>query len=215
MKKLICLLIIFAALLTMAKPVSAQDSASEKDFRFTIKTNPLAALGGPFWVTIVPITGEYKILFETVVSEKSSLQFGAGYLGPSVLLNLDELSSDEGNVSGIKTSGFRVQGMFKYFLSRDLVAPEGFYCGPHISYASMTMKNKDVTTEKIDGTKLNINGIFGYQMITSGGFTLDLFTGLGFVSRKLTGTGEDWDQELFKDKASINVPFGFSFGYAF
>jgi hypothetical protein len=215
MKKAVFLLIAGLTLSIMSSPVFSQGSSTDKDFKFTIKTNPLAALGGPFWVVIVPITGEYKVLFEAAVSEKSSIQVGAGYLGPSVLLNLDELTSDEGDVSGIKTSGFRAQGMYKYFLSRDLSAPEGFYVGPHISYASAELKNKEDAANKIKASKLNINGIFGYQMITSGGFTLDIFTGMGFVKRDWDIAGEDWDQEIFKNKASINIPFGFSFGYAF
>jgi len=157
------------------------------------------------------------VLFETIVSEKSSVQLGVGFIGPSVLVNLDDLTSDEedAEISGIKTSGFRFQGWYKYFLSRDLSAPEGFYVGPHVSYASANIRNKNDEAQKIAATKLNINGVFGYQMITSGGFTLDIFTGLGFVSRKWEITGTDWDRDSFKDKASVSVPFGFSFGYAF
>jgi len=217
MKKAICFLIINLAFLVIAAPVSAQAATGEKDFKFTVKTNPLSALGGPFWMIIVPLTGEYKVLFETVVSEKSSIQVGAGYLGTSVLLNLDDLSGEEGEISGIKTSGFRVQGMYKFFISRDLSAPEGFYLGPHLSYAMAELKNKDNADENMKGKKLNINGVFGYQLITSGGFTLDIFTGMGFVSRKWEISGTNWDeeQEAFNDKASINVPFGFTFGYAF
>jgi len=218
MKKAICLLIAGLVLIMLASPVSAQNSGGNEDFRFTIKTNPLSALGGPFWLAIVPLTGEYKVLFEAVVSEKSSLQIGAGYIGPSVLLNLDDLINEEGEeISGIKTSGFRGQAMYKLFISRDLSAPEGFYFGPHISYATAELKNKSNSEESLKGTKLNINGVFGYQLITSGGFTLDIFTGMGFVSRKWEISGTNWDEEqdAFNDKASISVPLGFTFGYAF
>jgi len=218
MKKAMCLLLISMAFLLLASPVSAQETEGEKDYRFTIKTNPLSALGGPFWLVIMPLTGEYKVLFEAAVAEKSSIQFGVGYIGPSVLLNLDDLSDDEGEegeISGVRTSGFRVQGMYKYFISRDLSAPEGFYVGPHVSYATAQIKNKTEESNYIKGTKININGVFGYQLITSGGFTLDIYTGMGFVSRKYELTGTDWDQDTFKDRASVSVPFGFSFGYAF
>jgi hypothetical protein len=218
MKKAACLFLISLSFLFLASPVFAQDKGAETDYRFTIKTNPLSALGGPFWFAVIPLTGEYKVLFEAAVSEKSSFQIGAGYIGPSVLLNLDDLSNDEseeGTISGIKTNGFRVQGMYRFFISRDLSAPEGFYVGPHVSYATAQLKNKADETKYVKGTKLNINGVFGYQLITSGGFTLDIFTGMGFVSRKWEITGTDWDQDTFKDKASVSVPFGFSFGYAF
>jgi hypothetical protein len=218
MKKATFLLIISLAFLFLASPVFAQGTGGEKDYKFTIKTNPLSALGGPFWFAIVPLTGEYKVLFEAAVSEKSSVQIGVGYIGPSVLLNLDDLTNSEtgeGTISGIRTSGFRVQGMYRFFISRDLSAPEGFYVGPHISYATAQLTNKGDETKYVKGTKLNINGVFGYQLITSGGFTLDIFTGMGFVSRKWEVAGTDWDQDTFKDKSSVSVPFGFSFGYAF
>ncbi|HNR42525.1 MAG TPA: hypothetical protein PKL65_09850 [Bacteroidales bacterium] len=217
MKDLKVFLIPVLILLFTANNLSAQKSEGEKDFRFTIKTNPLSALGGPFWVIVVPLTGEYKAFFEAKVSEKTSIQVGAGYIGPSVLLNLDKITSQDESegIQGIKTGGFRVQGMFKYFLSRDLSAPEGFYIGPHASYASVEIKNKQNDVEKIKASKLNLNGIFGYQLITSGGFALDVYTGLGFVSRNWDLQGSDWDEDVFKNRIGVNVPFGFTFGYAF
>ncbi len=219
MKKNVSLLALVLIMLFSTSPSFGQDAAPEKDYKFTLKTNPLSALGGPFWVVVVPVTGEYKVLFEAAVSEKSSVQFGAGYLGPSILLNLDDLTSDEGDgeISGLKTSGFRVQGMYKFYISRDLKAPEGFYVGPHVSYAAAKIASKDNADDNIQATKLNINAVFGYQLITSGGFTLDIFTGMGFVSRKweFSGTDTDFDIEEFKDKASVSIPLGFTFGYAF
>lgn len=215
MKKLFMFLIPGLVLLLSVTTVTAQDSASDKDFRFTVKTNPLSALGGPFWIVVVPITGEYKVLFEAAVGKKSSLQFGAGYLGPSLLLNLDELSGDEGEISGVKTSGFRLQGMYKYFLSRDLSAPEGFYVGPHVSFATAEIKNKDNASDKLGASKVNVNLVAGYQLITKGGFALDIFTGMGFVSRKWDITGTDWYSDEIKDRSGVNIPFGVSFGYAF
>lgn len=220
MKKTSLLIIIGLALMLTAVPVSAQETGGEKEYRFTIKTNPLAALGGPFWVLgVIPVTGEYKLLFEAAVSEKTSFQIGAGYLGPSILINLDELTDEEGEISGIKTSGFRVQGMFKYFISRDLPAPEGFYLGPHVSYAAATIKNKSNVQDNLKASKLNVNAVIGYQLITSGGFTLDIFTGMGFVSRKwdlnTENTETDFDPGVFKNRVSASIPFGVSFGYAF
>lgn len=196
---------------------SAMAQTGDNSHRFVIKTNPLAALGGPFWVTIVPITGEYKILFEAKTMPKQSVTLGASYLGPSLLLNLDELTNEGEEVSGINTSGFRGQLMYKFFLSRDTEAPEGLYVGPHFSYAAASISSKDDSTNRINMTKLNFNGVIGYQLITNGGFALDIFTGLGVKSSKWTGEGES--EEIFdvpfQDRASASVAFGLSFGYAF
>ena len=215
MKKTKILFIIGFALLMIANPVLSQQASDAKEFKFTIKTNPLSALGGPFWVIIVPVTGEYKVLFEAAVSDKSSFQLGLGYLGPSALINLDDISSDPGSVSGINTNGFRVQGMYKIFVSRDLSAPEGFYLGPHLSYAQAKIENKSDASAYLSGKKFNVNGVIGYQMITAGGFTLDLYTGMGLVSRKWNVSGQDFDIEEFKDKTTISIPFSITFGYAF
>lgn len=217
MKKIKCLLVIAALSLAFSQGISAQDAAGSGDYRFTVKTNPLSALGGPFWVIVVPITGEYKALFEAAIGDKSSVQFGAGYIGPSLILNLDELSAEGGEITGIKTSGVRVNGMFKHFISRDLKAPEGFYIGPHVSFATATLKSKDDENDKISATKLNINAVIGYQLITSGGFTLDIFTGMGFASKnwEISSATSEFDTDVFKDKSSVGIPFGVTFGYAF
>jgi len=215
MKGLRNILLMIIIVLLGASSTMAQEGNTAQ--RFVIKTNPLAALGGPFWVTIIPVTGEYKLLFEAKTLPKQSVTLGASYLGPSLLLNLDELTSEGEDVSGINTAGFRGQLFYKFFLSRDTEAPEGLYVGPHFSYASATITSKDNSDDKVDMMKMNINGIIGYQLISSGGFALDIFTGLGVKSRKWTFSGDS--EEIFdvsiNNKASASVAFGFSFGYAF
>ena len=210
MKKLFNSLLVLIAAMIISSPAIAQD------YKMTVKTNPLSALGGPFWLVIVPITGEYKVFLETRTMEKQSLQIGLSYIGPSLLLNLDELTGDGEEISGVRTSGVRGQLMYKFFLSRDLSAPAGFYVAPHISYATAKISNRDNVNQYFKGTKMNINGLIGYQMITSGGFTLDLFTGMGFVDRKFeVSEGENPFEIDLKNKSSVNVTFGLSFGYAF
>jgi hypothetical protein len=216
MKKAMYILIAGFAFLFIASPGFSQEPAKTKDFKFTIKTNPLSALGGPFWVIVVPISGEYKILFETAVSKKVSLQVGASYIGPSVLINLNKIKFDTAHVSGISTNGFKFSGMLKFFLSRDLSAPKGFYVGPHISFASAKIASKDNSANYVNAQKLNINATIGYQLITTGGFTLDIFTGMGYVSRKWTFHGDSKGEfDLGGNRSGINVPLGLSFGYAF
>ena len=208
------LLIIIIVMLGASSTMAQEGNTSQ---RFVIKTNPLAALGGPFWVTIIPVTGEYKLLFEAKTLPKQSVTLGASYLGPSLLLNLDELTNEGEDVSGINTAGFRGQLFYKFFLSRDTEAPEGLYVGPHFSYASASITSKDNSDDKVDMMKMNINGIIGYQLISSGGFALDIFTGLGVKSRKWTFSGESEDifDVSINNKASASVAFGLSFGYAF
>lgn len=202
------LTVVLLLIIALSHPLKAQDT---KDYRFTIKTNPMAALGGPIWLVIVPITGEYKVLFEARTSNKQSVEVGASYLGPSLLLNLDEIADSTDKVN---TSGFRLQAAYKFFLTKGN-APDGFYVGPHISYATATIKNKDNPDDFIDATKINFNVLFGYQLITNGGFTLNIYTGLGYKLRDYDVPGEsDFNfDEVARNAPS--VPFGFTFGYAF
>lgn len=215
MKKLTYLLIIgFAAMFFSSKGYS-QDAAKQKDFKFTIKTNPLSALGGPLWVTIIPITAEYKVFFEAQTTKKQSVQIGLGYLGSSPLV---ASAGDFGGDTTIKSSGFHGQIWYKFFLTSDN-APAGFYIGPHFSYASAKLKNNLEPDNYFKATKLNINVVFGYQIISKGGFALDIYTGLGLKNKKYDtsnmGTNQALNDLNLDSKTGVSVPFAFSFGYAF
>jgi hypothetical protein len=216
MKKLMFILIIGFALLFIASPGFSQQANSEKDIRFTIKTNPLSALGGPLFVLwIVPITSEYKVYFEARTTVKQSVQIGLGYLGSSPLV---ASIGDIGGDTTVNSSGFRGQLWYKFFMTQDK-APAGFYIGPHVSYAFAKMKNSVDPDIYFGATKLNVECVFGYQVITKGGFALDIFTGLGLKHKTYDtshmGTSETFGDWELNDKFTVSVPFNFSFGYAF
>jgi hypothetical protein len=213
MKKLILLFVFFISLAFSTTNSIAQE---EKDFRFTVKTNPLAALAGPLYVAIIPITGEYKLLFEVKTFQKQSVELSVSYLTSSILLNLDNLSTGD-SVKGVRTSGARFQVAYKFFLTKDKPL-QGFYVGPHASYAFATIADKNNSDNYFKATKLNLNLITGYQLITKGGFTVNIYTGIGFKNRAYSFSNAS-AQRIFdftiKNPNTINVPFGFSFGYAF
>ncbi len=204
---------IVAALLIIIFSGSAL-SAQSDDYRFTVKTNPLNALAGPFWLIVVPLSGEYIALFEAKTFEKQSIQIGLSYVGPSPLLNLDDIVSTTGDVD-VRTSGFRFQLMNKFFISRDLQAPAGFYLAPHFSYASMKIVDRDDRDNNLGATRMNINATLGYQIITAGGFALDIYTGLGFLQTGFSLSGDLFEEDEFDKASRINVPLGFTFGFAF
>jgi hypothetical protein len=216
MKKAKLLLITGLAFLFTCSPALAQQQTGDKDFRFTIKTNPLSAMGGPLFVAwIVPLTAEYKVYLEAQTTQKQSIQLGLGYLGSSPLV---ASIADLGGDTSIVASGFRGQLWYKFFMTSDNV-PSGFYIGPHFSYATAKLKNSAEPQKFFKATKLNINVVIGYQIITKGGFALDIFTGLGLKKKsfdtsafELNQTFTDW--KLF-NKTTIGIPFGVSFGYAF
>ncbi len=119
MKKLKGLLIIVCAVLLLAPGTQLQAQDSDYTPTMVLKTNPMAALGGPFWVLIIPLTGEYKALFEIKTLPKQSVTIGASFLGPSLLLNMDDITSEGESLSGINTAGFRAQLWDKFYIGRD------------------------------------------------------------------------------------------------
>lgn len=214
MKKTIVLLIVGLALILMAPSGYSQD-ASAKDYRFTIKTNPLSALGGPIYVIVVPITSEYKLNFEARTFEKQSVQVSGAFLGSSPLISaIGSLDTD----TSIISRGLRVQLWYKFFLT-DEKAPNGFYVGPHFSYASAKVMNSEIRDKYVAATKLQAHVALGYQLITKGGFALDIFTGIGIKNKTYDfsnqGTDDFWEDFKFNNKFTVSIPFGFSFGYAF
>jgi hypothetical protein len=214
MKKLMYILIIGFAVLLIASPGYSQEASKAKDFKFTIKTNPFSALGGPLWAIIVPLTAEYKVYFEAKTTKSQSVQIGLGYLGSSpIFKSLGDLGGD----TTITSSGFHGQLWYKFFLTSDK-APGGFYIGPHFSYASAKIKSSIDASNYMKASKLNVHCAFGYQVITKGGFALDIYTGIGFKNRKYditVGSNNVFTDLDIKDKTTISVPLGFSFGYAF
>jgi hypothetical protein len=209
MKKLFFLLTVL-----LLVPLFVAQSQEARDYRFNFKTNPLAALGGPIYVTIVPVTGEYKLLFEARTAEHQSIEAGLSYLGPSLLLNMDELSEGD-SLEGVRTSGFRVQVAYKFFLTRDTKAPEGFYVGPHFSYARATVEARDREGDSFIASKTNLNLIFGYQLISNGGFVLNIYAGLGVKIRDYQFRDDTiFDFDPGNDVVP-NVALGFTFGFAF
>lgn len=212
----IALLAATAFMLLHPGAVKAQEEG--KDFRYVIKTNPLAASAGPLWVFIIPITGEYRVLFEAQTLKKQSVEFGASYLGPPVFANPQNWA--EGDTS-IRINGYRVQFKYKFFITKD-EAPAGFYIAPHFSYATAKLKSDKNANDYLKASKTNFDAVLGYQLITKGGFALDIYTGLGFKIRdyKLSENGsvidiDDLSEILGANKPKPAIVFGLNFGYAF
>lgn len=214
MKRIFILLALVSCLfINPLQKAQAQEAA--KDFRYTVKTNPLAVLGSPFWFIVIPVTGEYRVLFEAQTTPKQSLQIGLGYVGPSSLVNLEKLSD---SIASIGVSGFRGQLTYKFFVTKN-GAPEGLYLAPYVSYATVKIKSKANTANYLKGTKINYAGIIGYQLISDGGFCLDIYTGLGIKDRTWSVGAEafsqEWNADFLKGVSGVSVSFGFNFGYAF
>ena len=148
-----------------------------------IKTNPLAILWGS-----IPFTAEYRVMIELTSSKNQSNQVGISYLGKSPVLKLFEDTIQ--NLNLLIVRGFRFQAAHKFYINRpggplglsySEYAPHGFYISPHISYSSAKFSTKFFNSRDvfIKGTHLNINLLFGYQLITDF-WAFEIFAGLGY-----------------------------------
>ena len=219
MKKLAFLFVIGLVMVVSVNRSAAQDTSPEKDFRFTVKTNPLSVMGGPLYALwIIPLTNEYKVSFEAQTTSKQSVQIGLGYLGTSPLISTIQNMSDTDNDTTVNSGGFHGQLWYKFFLTGEN-APAGFYLGPHFSYAWAKMKSSIDNSQYVTASKMNIHVVMGYQIISKGGFALDIYTGLGVKKKTFETPGgemENWLDDLqLTNKFTVSVPLGFTFGYAF
>lgn len=192
---------------------------SQKKTRATFKTNPFAMLVGP-----VILTAEYRLSYETVLSENQSLQIGGSLLGKSFYLKMIEENDSAYKANNIRfvVSGYRFQLTYKYFPGDIDTAPAGWYIAPHFSYSSakFTTQQLNLYDEYIKAIYVNYNLIIGYQILISEKLALDMFCGLGYRDN---GWHEHYNQTNYPLDASefmlynghLKLILGFNAGVAF
>ena len=209
----------------------AQDKKSTNEFNHVLKTNVLGYLAG-----------QYQISYEKPLNEHFSVQLSAGFL----------TGNNSGSLGVRSYKGHRIGLILipeaRYYFKGN--APKGFYLGAFARYrsASNILDDQSFTAggTGIDqdlsrvrrATSIGGGVLIGYQLITKGGFTFDIFAGPQYKSRstKITydndalnvpSTVAGYDSkgdELFSskfgsidynDKAGMGLRFGFNIGFAF
>lgn len=203
--------------------------------RTVFKTNPTAILIG-----VIPgVTSEYRLLVEFPSAPLQSSQLGISYLGKSPFIRFVENMNAKKNPNAIflrmYISGFRLQGSYRFFInewmqrlgffSQTTYSPEGFYFSPHTSYSTVKITYKFANQYDVfyRVNHFNINLLAGWQIVMSGKYTVDIFTGIGYKENVWT--------EHFQNKVTTVTPpkgfdipgyfgpvkynFGVNFGYCF
>ncbi len=230
---------LFAGLLPASLTAQDQEDEEQKEgkeenapeHRIGIKTNPISMLGGPFWLWYIPVTGEYRLSAEVVITPNMSAEGSFSYLSRSPLINLEDYTDND--VTSFSTNGFRIQGLYKvYILSffTDHKAPKGLYAAPNLSFSRAlidgTFDDGSSSGEyayQLNKTEFGLT--VGYQLATEGGFTFDPFVRLNyklfnnFYEVQLPGeeqtffTSSDIDRVFFNDH--IGPVIGFNVGWFF
>jgi len=189
---------------------------------FIIKTNPLTMIGGS-----IPLTSEFRIVFESAISRNQSLQIGASYLGKSPILYYYEKNDSSYIKNNIKfvVYGFRIQLSYKFYITNKLFncyAPKGLYVSPLFSYSSANFTDKYNKTfnNYINATYINYNLIFGYQNTIKDKFVYDLFAGGGYRQNKwyrhVSQSYKSLDDDgLYLLNRNLNIILGFNIGWMF
>ena len=178
--------------------------------KMVLKTNILPVLMGQIFGT-----SEYRIVYEQAMPETPhALAIGASYNSIPFLLNASDI------IQNLKVDGYRIQLQYKLYIGKGKTAPDGFYISPHFSYNTARFSRKSAPSDYLQVHLMNINGLVGYQLITSGNFALDIFSGLGFKSNSadiVANTSDDFDDlnENLPLGTGPKFTLGFNFGLAF
>ena len=225
-------LVIIITILLTAFFANAQDALSKLDsaklqnphiYTAVIKTNPLTILWGE-----IPMTSEYRLCFETVTARNQSAQIDISYLGTNLIIkSLEEQLLKRSDIQ-IVAQGYRLQARYKFFVLDHIssffdnnYSPEGWYIGPHISYATAVISDREFLYYDyyIRGTHLNMNIIMGRQRFR-GNFTYDFFFGLGYKNNfwierentQVSSTKMDFGQFY---NSHIHIVLGINAGFGF
>lgn len=155
-----------------------------QDYEHSIKINPLGA-----------IFGAANLAYEKTLSENTSV-----LIAPSFgMLKL----------SGFKYTTYGLGAEYRFYISKNHVAPEGMYVAPGAGFSFGQAKYED-DHDKTKTTGFNIKGVLGYQWIWESGFTLDLNGGIQYTS--FSFRDDEFDAIPF---SGILPALGVSIGYSF
>lgn len=145
-----------------------------------IKTGIFAPLWGA-----IPLTSEYRLVYEAPTSMRTSIQIGGSYLGKNFWiwpLIIDSLKQNNPIATQITTKGFRAQIAFKYYLFKDQISPDGLYIAPFLSYSSVKFGSAytNVYQSYLRAVYMNANLIMGYQFFYMNELAIDFYFGMGY-----------------------------------
>lgn len=213
---------IFTPFASKAQQDSLLKIEAQKGQKQILKTNPLPIM----WGNIIG-TAEYRLLYEMPVSLRQTLMLGVSYLGKGPFFTtLFALSDTSTNMqihnqlmqlaNEATVNGYRIQAMYKFYLSQSHLAPRGFYIGPHASYSIAKIDIASVDVYEKD-TYYNINIFWGGQAVISS-VALDFFMGLGYkhnlyeiyYNKQRVESGD-----IPSLTGNLKLSLGFNIGYAF
>jgi len=146
-------------------------------FDYIVSTNPLIMLWGS-----VPLSSEYRIMSEIRTGNKTSVNIGGAYLGKGLFFHMQDKAYNSIAVSSFALRGYRVQVMYKFYLSDWDTPPDGVYIGPYFSLAEAKLSYRQgrIANDYTLIRQRNYSFVLGYQYEAFNGFCWDMFVGIGY-----------------------------------
>jgi hypothetical protein len=177
------LLVLLLGMMPFAKSFSQSDGGKQNAFKINI---------------LSPVVRTGSVFYERKVSDKSSAQLGFAYTGY--------------NREGIKITGVVVTPEYRFYLSNEKEAIEGFYVAPYLRYQNLKIE------DEFDKATLNSFGgglVAGHQWLFSDIVTLDIFLGPNYNSGKVKVTDGSGDVDVPGNFEGFGLRFGVTLGIAF
>lgn len=124
-----------------------------------------------------PIVKTGSFFYERKINEKSSAQLGVGFTSY--------------NRNGTKITGVFFTPEYRFYLSNNKEAIEGFYVGPFIRYQNLKIEDTQSDPSNPDKATLSTYGggiVVGHQWVFSDIIVLDLFAGPTYNSGNIRVT---------------------------
>jgi len=146
-------------------------------YDYIVSTNPFIMLWG-----CVPFSSEFRVMNEIRTGPKTSINIGGAYLSKGIILNIIEGTNQSLYGTTYALRGYRVQAMYKFYISRWDRPPEGLYIGPYFSLAEakFSYQQTKILKDYYQIRQINYNLIMGYQFTFMNRFTSDAFFGFGY-----------------------------------
>ncbi len=165
------------------------------DYSNSIKTNPLSMIFGTFGAQ-----------YERKIGDNMSVALTLGFYSRSTGILGMEYSY----------SGFSINPEFRYYFEE---AIEGWYVSPYVTFTMINEKMAFTGYEEFNN-KITVfgGGAVGGRQWIWGGFTLDLYAGVGYTSMSYTYDDKYDENMIFASGLSFSgvLPvFGAAIGYSF
>lgn len=148
-----------------------------------LKSNPMRILWGS-----IPLTSEYRINYETVMSKNTSQEIAISLYGKTPFLNANNANGGAA-ITNLRCEGLRFQYAYRFYLKgiNRFLPPDGYYISPHFSYATARFYDKTQPRQRRDYIQVehfDVNIFVGRQFVINRNLIFEIYAGGGYKKNR-------------------------------